>query len=88
MKDEKTDREFENCKWIWSLYLCELNWNNKAVNPLEIVPESFWPEITDRLIEGKYIGQDREYYLNQSRKYTAYLGKGGMPYLKAREEQG
>ena len=80
MKDKNIEYEFERCKWIWSLYLCELNWNNKAVNPLELAPESFWPEITDRLIEGNYIGKNREYYLKQSLEYTAYLGRGGKPY--------
>ena len=60
--------------------MTELNWNSKAINPLEIVPESFWPEVTDRLIEARYIGQKREYYLRESDKYIDYLSKGGKPF--------
>ena len=72
--------EFIKCQWIWFLFLTELNWNSKAINPLEIVPESFWPEVTDLLIEARYIGQKREYYLIESYKYIDYLSKGGKPF--------
>ena len=68
-----------SCKLIWFLFLTELNWNPQAINPLELVPESFWPEVTDLLIEAKYIGQNREYYLRESDKYIVYLSKGGKP---------
>jgi len=71
--------EFARCKLIWLLFLTELNWNPNAINPLEIVPESFWPEVTDLLIESKYIGQNREYYLRESDKYMRYLSIGGKP---------
>ena len=71
---------FIRCKSIWFLFLTELNWNPNAINPLEIVPESFWPEVTDLLIEAKYIGQKREYYLRESDKYIVYLSKGGKPF--------
>ena len=71
--------DFLKCKSIWFLFLTELNWNPKAINPLEIVPESFWPEVTDLLIEAKYIGQKKEYYLRESDKYIEYLSKGGKP---------
>ena len=73
---------FIRCKSIWFLFLTELNWNPKAINPLEIVPESFWPEVTDLLIECKYIGQDREYYLRESDKYIDYLSRGGKPFIE------
>ena len=72
--------EFIKCQWIWVLFLTELNWNPKAINPLELVPESFWPEVTDLLIEARYIGQKREYYLRESEKYIDYLSKGGKPF--------
>ena len=72
--------DFIRCKSIWFLFLTELNWNPNAINPLEIVPESFWPEVTDLLIEAKYIGQKREYYLRESDKYIDYLSKGGKPF--------
>ena len=72
--------DFIRCKSIWFLFLTELNWNPKAINPLEIVPESFWPKVTDLLIEAKYIGQNREYYLRESDKYIDYLSKGGRPF--------
>ena len=75
-----TSSEFLSCKSIWFLFLIELNWNPNAINPLEIVPESFWPEVTDLLIEAKYIGQIREYYLRESDKYIEYLSKGGKPF--------
>ena len=71
--------DFISCKLIWFLFLTELNWNPQAINPLELVPESFWPEVTDLLIEAKYIGQNREYYLRESDKYIVYLSKGGVP---------
>ena len=77
-KDCSTD--FIRCKSIWFLFLTELNWNPKAINPLEMVPESFWPEVNDLLIEAKYIGQNREYYLIQSDKFIDYLSKGGKPF--------
>ena len=73
--------EFKTCKGIWFLFLSELNWNTKAINPLELVPEAFWPEVTDLLIKAKYIGQSKEYYLTESDKYMDYLSKGGKPYL-------
>ena len=76
-----TEDEFKKCKKIWFLFLSELNWNTKAINPLELVPEAFWPEVTDLLIEAKYIGQSKEYYLRESDKYMEYLSKGGKPYL-------
>tara|TARA_Y100001968_G_C19354420_1_gene716410 strand:- start:623 stop:880 length:258 start_codon:yes stop_codon:yes gene_type:complete len=72
--------EFTKCQLIWFLFLTELNWNPDAINPLEIVPESFWPEVTDRLIEAKYIGQNKEYYLRESYKYMDFLSKGGRPF--------
>ena len=72
--------DFIRCKSIWFLFLTELNWNPYATNPLEIVPESFWPEVTDLLIEAKYIGQNKEYYLRESDKYMDYLSKGGKPF--------
>ena len=72
--------DFLRCKSIWFLFLTELNWNPKAINPLEIVPESFWPEVTDLLIEAKYIGQKHEFYLSESDKYIEYLSKGGKPF--------
>ena len=72
--------DFISCKFIWFLFLTELNGNPQAINPLELVPESFWPEVTDLLIEAKYIGQKREYYLRESDKYIVYLSKGGKPF--------
>ena len=72
--------DFQKCKSIWFLFLTELNWDSKAINPLEVVPESFWPEVTDLLIEARYIGQKREYYLRESDKYIDYLSKGGKPF--------
>tara|TARA_B100000214_G_scaffold268264_1_gene198983 strand:- start:304 stop:504 length:201 start_codon:yes stop_codon:yes gene_type:complete len=62
------------------MFLTELNWDPYAINPLELVPESFWPEITDFLIEAKYIGQTRDFYLRESDKYMNYLSKGGRPF--------
>tara|TARA_Y100001968_G_C19403106_1_gene742113 strand:+ start:879 stop:1133 length:255 start_codon:yes stop_codon:yes gene_type:complete len=82
MAISKTQSEFQCCKWIWHLYLCELNYNQKAINPLEVVPESFWPEVTDLLKEAKYIGESKDFYLKESYKYADYLGKGGKPYPK------
>tara|TARA_B100000965_G_scaffold297186_1_gene255463 strand:+ start:491 stop:748 length:258 start_codon:yes stop_codon:yes gene_type:complete len=78
--DTNSSFEFLRCKEIWFLFLIELNGNPKAVNPLEIVPESFWPSGTDLLITAKYIGQNREYYLCESRKYMEYLSKGGKAF--------
>ena len=72
--------DFKKCKSIWFMFLTELNWNPNAINPLELVPESFWPEVTDLLIEAGYIGQKRNYYLGESDKYMNYLSKGGCPF--------
>ena len=82
MNNPNTDcvADFNRCKLIWFLYLTELNWNHKAINPLEIVPESFWPEVTDLLLESKFIGQSKEYYLRESDKYMDFLSKGGKPF--------
>ena len=79
-KNKEITSEFLRCRWIWYLFLIELNGNPKAVNPLEIVPESFWPSVTDLLIKAKYIGQKREYYLCESSKYIEYLSKGGKSF--------
>ena len=73
---------FNKCKLIWFLFLTELNWNPNAINPLELVPESFWPQVTDLLIEAKYIGQSRNYYLRESDRYIDYLSKGGKPFKR------
>ena len=78
--NEESSLDFIQCKAIWFLFLTELNWNRKATNPLEIVPESFWPDVTDLLIKAKYIGQSREFYLRESDKYIDYLSKGGKPF--------
>ena len=78
--NKNSSSEFLRCKGIWFLFLIELNGNPKAANPLEIVPESFWPSVTDLLIKAKYIGQNREYYLCESRKYIEYLSKGGKAF--------
>ena len=82
MNNRKSDypSDFIRCKFIWFLFLTELNWNPKAINPLELVPESFCPHVTDLLIEAKYIYQDSEYYLRQSDRYMDYLSKGGQPF--------
>ena len=72
--------DFNLCKSIWFLFLTELNWNPHAINPLELVPESFWPEVYDLLIEAKYISQNKKYYLSESDKYMNYLSKGGKPF--------
>ncbi len=72
--------EFFTCKSIWFLFLTELNWNPQAINPLEHVPEYFSPEVTELLIEEKFIGQNRQYYLTESDKYMDYLSKGGKPF--------
>ena len=82
MNKINTDKysDFIRCKSIWFLFLTELNWNQNAINPLEIVPEAFWPEVTDLLIEARYIGQCRNYYLRESDKYMDYLSKGGRPF--------
>ena len=69
-----------SCESIWFQFLTELNWNPNAINPLELVPESFWPEVTDFLIEKRYIGQSRNYYIRESDKYMDYLSKGGRPF--------
>ena len=78
--NKEVTSHFISCKSIWFLFLTELNWNPNAINPLEIVPESFWPEVTDLLIEARYIGQSRNYYLRESDKYMNYLSKGGRPF--------
>ena len=72
--------DFIRYKSIWFLFLTELNWNPKAINPLEIMPESFWPEVTDLLIDAKYIGQNKQHYLRESDRYMNYLSKGGKPF--------
>ena len=72
--------DFIRYKSIWFLFLTELNWNPKAINPLEIMPESFWPEVTDLLIDAKYIGQNKQHYLRESDRYMDYLSKGGKPF--------
>tara|TARA_Y100001978_G_scaffold12147_1_gene9704 strand:+ start:516 stop:773 length:258 start_codon:yes stop_codon:yes gene_type:complete len=72
--------DFQKCKSIWFLFLTELNWDHDAINPLELVPESFWPDVTDLLIEARYIGQSKSYYLRESDKYMDYLSKGGRPF--------
>ena len=74
------ESEFIKCKSIWFIFLTELNWNPQAINPLDIVPESFSPKVTELLIEAKYIGQNQEYYLRESDKYMDYLSKGGKPF--------
>ena len=78
--NKDTLSNFNRCKLIWFLFLTELNWNPEAINPLEIVPESFWPEVTNLLIEERYIGQKKEHYLRESDKYMNYLSKGGKPF--------
>ena len=78
--NKEASLDFISCKSIWFLFLTELNWNPNAINPLEIVPESFWPEVTDLLLESKYIGQKHEYYLRESDKYIDFLSKGGKPF--------
>tara|TARA_Y100001968_G_scaffold146934_1_gene134393 strand:+ start:223 stop:480 length:258 start_codon:yes stop_codon:yes gene_type:complete len=77
LKKQKIKEEFMRCQWIWHLYLCELNWNHQAINPLEIVPESFWPEVTDLLKQENYIGHSQDFYLKQSDIYVEFLSKGG-----------
>ena len=72
--------DFIKCKSIWFIFLTELNWNQDAINPLELVPESFWPDVMELLIEARYIGQSRNYYLRESDKYMDYLSKGGKPF--------
>ena len=54
--------EFKKCKSIWFLFLSELNWNPNAINPLELVPEPFWPELFNLLIETRYIGHKRSFF--------------------------
>ena len=72
--------DFIKCKSIWFLFLTELNWNPNAINPLELLSELLGPEITDLLIQARYIGQNRDYYLRESDKYMNYLSKGGSPF--------
>tara|TARA_Y100001968_G_scaffold276063_1_gene270158 strand:+ start:311 stop:568 length:258 start_codon:yes stop_codon:yes gene_type:complete len=74
--------DFIKCKSIWFIFLTELNWNQDAINPLELAPESFWPDVMELLIEARYIGQSRNYYLRESDKYMNYLSKGGRPFKK------
>ena len=82
MKSKNKDflSDFKKCKSIWFIFLTELNWNQDAINPLELIPESFWPEVTVLLIKARYIGQSRKYYLRESDKYMDYLSKGGRPF--------
>ncbi len=68
------------CNTIWFTFLTELNWNPNAINPLELVLKSFWPEVSDLLIQSGYIGQKRNFYLRESDKYMNYLSKGGCPF--------
>ena len=72
--------DFIRCKFIWFLFLTELNWNPIAINPLELVHESFCHHVIDLLIEAKYVYQNQEYYLRESDKYMDYLSKGGKPF--------
>ena len=73
--------EFTRCHYIWFNFLLELNGNPKAVNPLECIYQSFWPEVCELLKEAKYIGQTQEFYLSQSDKYCDQLGRGEIkPY--------
>ena len=72
--------DFKKCQSIWFLFLTELNWNPNAINPLDIIYVSLGPEVTDLLIEAKYIDQKKEYYLRESDKYMNYLSKGGKPF--------
>ena len=78
--NREINSDFIRCKSIWFLFLTELNWNAQAINPLEIFAESSCSEIIDLLIECKYIGQNRKYYLSESHKYIDYLSKGGIPF--------
>ena len=71
--------EFIVCKKIWFLFLTELNWNPSASNPLELLADSFGTDLTDLLIQAKYIAQNSDYYLRESDKYMDYLSKGGKP---------
>ena len=81
--NNKSASDFMKCQSIWFLFLTELSWDPKAINPLEIVPESFWPDVTDLLVEARYIGQKREYYLKEAHKYISDISKGGKPFLKS-----
>ncbi len=81
MAQSSNQYELDGFKKIWHIYLCELNWNPKAVNPLDIVPESFCPEATDLLKELKYMGRTQRFYLNKSDQYSDYLSKGGKPFI-------
>ena len=74
--------EFNRCEYIWRQFLIELNWNNRAVNPLDCINQSFWPQVFELLKEAKYIDQTQEFYLHESDKYNDYLGKGGKGYFK------
>ena len=76
----QSDNEFIRCQFIWFLFLTELNWDPDAINPLEIVLDSFCSELTDLLIKSRFIGQTKEYYLRESDKYMNYLSKGGKPF--------
>jgi len=60
---KETSFDFISCKLIWFLFLTEYNWNPQAISPLEIVPESFWSEVIDLLIEAKYMANKREFFL-------------------------
>ena len=78
--NKNNDFDFIRCQSIWFLFLTELNWDPQAINPLEIVPEFLGSEVTGLLIEARYIGQKRQYYLRESDKYIDYLGRGGKPF--------
>ena len=58
MKKIKSDffSGFNKCKLIWFLFLTELNLNPNAINPLDLIPESFGPVVTDILTEvGQFV---------------------------------
>ena len=74
--------DFLKCKTIWFQFLMELNWNPNAINPLELVPDSFGPEVANLLVKARYISQSRNYYLRESDKYMNYLSKGGRPFKR------
>ena len=75
MLEKIVNYEFIRCKRIWLLYLCELNWDQRAVNPLDVISEKLAPELTDLLIMQKYIGQTQDFYLKKSDEFSLALGK-------------
>tara|TARA_Y100001968_G_scaffold324496_1_gene363932 strand:- start:14933 stop:15199 length:267 start_codon:yes stop_codon:yes gene_type:complete len=75
MPEEITQYEFIRCERIWLLYLCELNWEQKAVNPLDAISDKFSPQLSDLLIRKKYIGQSQDFYLKKSDDFSYLLGK-------------